>query len=120
MSTCRTFTGLALAAALVCGASTGAPLITTPAQADGFSRSVEVVNGSGATLTHLYATGSARNGWGHNKLGRTVLRPGQSARINFDDGNGTCAYEVRVEFAGGAGAQTYRIDVCSVTSYTFF
>jgi hypothetical protein len=118
MSITAILTRTAFAAALTILAASSMTL--SSAQADGFSRYMDIVNRSGNTLTRLYASNASGGGWGQNRLGGRAVQAGQSVRVNFDDGSGQCNFNIRVEFANGTSTENYQVDVCSLGSYNFF
>ena len=67
---------------------------------DGNDRRVLIINATGVTMTHFYASNSGRNDWEEDILGEDVLRSGGSVRINIDDGTGACLYDFKAEFTG--------------------
>jgi hypothetical protein len=66
---------------------------------DGKDRWVNINNVSGfQTIVSLYAVPShlsVATVSGSDLLGNVTIRPGQSYRMNFDDGRGTCFFDVR-------------------------
>ncbi len=83
-----------------------------PVFADGFNRIVEIKNNASSPIVGIYA-GS------HNYMGANLLMSGQSVQVNFDDGSGNCIYSIRAEFNNGS-SKNYRVDVCTLSRYTFF
>jgi len=105
------------AAALIAAATIAA---TGDAFADRYNRHVEVVNHSGVTMTRLFVSNSSADYWGADHLGSYVLEPGQSVVMNFDDGSGHCSFDFRGEFTNGASAENYKVDVCTISTFTFY
>ena len=79
---------------------------------DGEDRRVRIINATGVTMTHFYASNSGRNDW-------DVLPSGASVRINIDDGSGACIYDFKARFADGDELIRYRINVCEITEYRY-
>ena len=57
---------------------------------DGEDRRVLIINATGVTMTHFYASNSGRNDWEEDSLGEDVRPSGASVRINIDDGSVAC------------------------------
>ena len=86
---------------------------------DGQDRRVRIINATGVTMTHFYASNSGENDWQEDILGQDVLASGQSVRINIDDGSGACVYDFKARFADGDELERYRINVCQITEYRY-
>jgi hypothetical protein len=81
--------------------------------------SVLVVNNTNHTLTNLYASSIHDSNYHGDWLGRYVLHPGESITINFDDGDGSCLFDVRGEFNDNTYVQQHSVNVCSDYRLTF-
>lgn len=86
---------------------------------DGKDRHVRIINATGVTLTHFYASNSGEADWQEDILGQDVLPSGSSVRINIDDGSGACIYDFKARFADGDELLRYRINVCEITEYRY-
>lgn len=86
---------------------------------DGQDRRVRIINATGVTMTHFYASNSGENDWQEDILGADVLANGASVRINIDDGSGACIYDFRARFADGDVLERYRINVCQISEYRY-
>ena len=86
---------------------------------DGNDRRVRIINVTGVTMTHFYASNSGENDWQEDILGQDVLANGASVRINIDDGSGACIYDFRARFADGDVLERYRINVCQISEYRY-
>ena len=86
-----------------------------PALAQG--RAVTLVNSTTHTMVRFYVS-AGRDAGGTDMLGDRVLKPGQSARITIDNGDGTCNFDLRAEFDNGS-KQSRAVDICSVATYRF-
>jgi hypothetical protein len=86
---------------------------------DGQDRRVRIINATGVTMTHFYASNSGQNDWEEDILGQDVLRSGASVMINIDDGSGACIYDFKARFADGDELERYRINVCQITEYRY-
>ena len=86
---------------------------------DGQDRRVRIINATGVTMTHFYASNSGEADWQEDILGQDVLASGASVRINIDDGTGACLYDFKARFADGDELIRYRINVCQITEYRY-
>lgn len=86
---------------------------------DGEDRRVRIINVTGYTITHFYASNSGRNNWEEDILGRDVLPNGSSVTINVDDGSGACLYDFKARFEDGDELVRYRINVCQISEYRY-
>ncbi len=86
---------------------------------DGQDRRVRIINATGVTMTHFYASNSGEADWQEDILGQDVLAAGASVRINIDDGTGACLYDFKARFADGDELIRYRINVCQITEYRY-
>ena len=86
---------------------------------DGQDRRVRIINVTGVTMTHFYASNSGRNDWEEDILGEDVLQPGQSVTVNIDDGSGYCLYDFKAVFDDGDSLVRQRVDVCKISSYRY-
>ena len=86
---------------------------------DGQDRRVRIINATGVTMTHFYASNSGQDDWEEDILGQDVLRSGASVMINIDDGSGACIYDFKARFADGDELERYRINVCQITEYRY-
>lgn len=95
--------------------SVAAATIAGPALAQG--RALTLVNSTANTMVRFYAS-AGRDSGGSDMLGDRILKPGQSARITIDNGDGSCKFDLRAEFDNGS-KQTRQVDICSLTTYRF-
>ena len=86
---------------------------------DGKDRRVTIINVTGVTMTHFYASNSGRSDWEEDILGQDVLPAGSRVRINIDDGSGACIFDFKARFADGDEVIKYRINVCEITEYRY-
>jgi hypothetical protein len=81
------------------------------------NRQLTLVNATAHTMVRFYAaTGVAGE---DDILGDRILKPGQSVRIDIDDGSGACVYNFRAEFDDGSKLDRPRIDACEIATYRF-
>lgn len=86
---------------------------------DGQDRRVRIINATGYTITHFYASNSGQSDWQEDILGADVLANGASVMINIDDGSGACLYDFRARFSDGDTLERYRINVCEISEYRY-
>jgi hypothetical protein len=84
-------------------------------------RRVVIVNNSAYTIEYMYATNKGDSSFGDfDILGSDVLPPGYNITVNFDDGSGYCVFDIRVVLEGGATDDAYGINVCEISTYTYY
>ncbi|HWQ86361.1 hypothetical protein [Brevundimonas sp.] len=83
------------------------------------SRPVRIVNATGQTITHFYASTPGFNAWEEDLLGEDVIPNGASMRINVDNGSGRCRYDFRARLANGAELDRRGVEVCRIAEYRF-
>ena len=115
-----------LSVALLAGAGSTAAGTTKPAAVaavvqsrDGYDRHVVIKNRTGWTMLRFYASDSRKDDWEEDILGREVLADGRNLRVNIDDGSGACIYDFKAQFTNGEELTRFRINVCSVSEYTY-
>ncbi|MDP3800600.1 hypothetical protein [Brevundimonas sp.] len=87
--------------------------------ADCPSRPVLIVNATGQTITHFYASTPGFNVWEEDLLGDRVIPNGASARIDVNNGSGRCRYDFRARLADGTELDRWGVDVCRIAEYRF-
>lgn len=71
--------------------------------------SMRFANNSSTTVLNLYYNPSSVSGWGPDRLGQNVLRPGQNTSVRLaNPGN----YDFRVVWDNGRAAEVRRVNVC--------
>lgn len=90
-----------------------------PAIAQSNDPSFNLVNRSGRLIYEAYVSPSSDNRWGADRLGRNVLRDGQSFAIRLPQGE--CVYDIRVvyERAGGPAEERRNLNTCNLTEVVF-
>ncbi len=78
-----------------------------------------IINETNHTIVRFYASNVERGNWEEDILGRQVLKPGQSVRINVDDGSGHCKFDFRADFEDGDKLVRSGINVCEISSYRY-
>lgn len=99
--------------------ATGAMALSTATVARAEDRHVTIINETNNTMVRFYASNSGRTSWEEDILGDRVLKPGQSVRINIDDGSGACMYDFRADFDDGDKLTRNGINVCKISSYRY-
>lgn len=92
-------------------------LLTMPVEA--VDRRVRIHNETGLTMVKFYSTNSGATKWGSDVLGNSVLEPGGSIRLNFDNNEGYCNFDFRAVFEDGTDAQRGGINVCEIADYYY-
>jgi len=111
---------IGVGAGAVSAAAPAAPAAVVAVQSrDGYDRHVTIKNRTGWTMLRFYASDSRKDDWEEDILGREVLEDGRNVRINIDDGSGACIYDFKAEFTNGQELTRFRINVCSVSEYTY-
>lgn len=105
-------TVLSSALALICTAA-----MTLPAAA--LDRQVRIVNETNYTIMQFYGSNKGTDSWEEDILGNDVLRPGQSVRIDFDDGTGYCKFDFKAVFDDGDVLVSNDINICKIGTYTY-
>lgn len=96
----------------------------TPAAAqrdrDGQQRWIEVVNRSNTTIREFYMTDVDTNGWGDDRLGQSVVEPGQTMRVlpnARQRARAYCMYDIRVVFANERTAERRQVNLCTASQF---
>jgi len=97
----------------------GTMLLALPTAAQAADHRVTIVNETNNTMVRFYASNSGRSSWEEDILGNRTLKPGQSVRINIDDGSGACIYDFRADFDDGDKLTRNRINVCEISTYRY-
>jgi hypothetical protein len=92
--------------------------LLAPESASAQDRRVRIINASNVVLNNFYASNTQRKNWEEDILGNSVLRPGQSAMININDGSGACMFDFRAVMADGRKVESYGMNVCQISSWT--
>ena len=97
--------------------ATAAAFAVAPASAA--NRKMDIVNKSGKTITHFYASNSGTSSWEEDILGKDTLDDGEEVEINFSDGTGACKFDFKAVFDDGSSRVREGIDVCAASTYTY-
>jgi hypothetical protein len=88
------------------------------ASADSYNRRIVLVNHTSDVITNFYASNVGTIDWQEDLLGNSILLPGESVRINIDDGSGYCRFDFMTVTEGGEVAIRPGVNVCELASYT--
>lgn len=77
-----------------------------------------LVNRSSRVITEVYVSSSEDRAWGPDRLGRDVLRAGQSMIVTLPR-DGTCVFDIRVVYNDGSATERRRINTCNITELIF-
>ena len=89
------------------------------AAASAADRNVDIVNQTGRTMVHFYASNSGTDSWEEDILGHDKLANGDTQPVNIDDGTGACRFDFKAVFADGSSSVRRSVDVCKVSSFTY-
>ncbi|MDO6588698.1 MULTISPECIES: hypothetical protein [Rhodobacterales] len=110
------FKSLALAATVALGAS---GCVETSTASSGMNRNVLIVNNTGGTIWRFYGSRTSTNSWEEDILGSSILASGSSVNIDFNDGTGSCMFDLKAEFRDGSSVVRNNVNVCQVSTVTF-
>lgn len=82
-------------------------------------RHVRIVNDTSYTMMRFYASRSSTSDWEEDILGDSTLGPGESMRVNVDDGTGACNFDFKAVFRDGSSTVREGINVCKIGTYTY-
>lgn len=88
------------------------------ANADAYDRRIVLVNQTSEVITGFYASNVGTNNWQEDILGRSTVAPGQSVRIDLNDGTGYCRFDFRTVTETGEVLIRRGVNVCEVSRYT--
>lgn len=105
-------TALALSACVDTSSATNVTAVSA-------NRNVIITNATGRTIWRFYGSRVTTSSWEEDILGSTVLPNGDSVNINFDDGTGSCMFDMKAEFRDGSSKILNNVNVCTTTRVTF-
>jgi hypothetical protein len=97
---------LVLAASALAAAGASA---TTASAAD---RRMTIINETNHTLVRLLASNTGDSRYHGDWLGRSMIYPGQSYTIDFNDGTGACMFDFAAQFSDRQVLQDRYVNVC--------
>ena len=108
---------LRLKALFLSASMAAAVLVAGPALAA--KKNITIVNKTSTVLVAFYASNVGTSSWEEDILGQDILKPGESVRINMDDGSGYCRFDIKAEFDDGTESIEENLNVCETSSFTF-
>jgi len=108
----KTWVSAVMAGSILCAleASTGSPTWA-------LDRCIELTNTTRMAIIEFYAAPVRTQRWGQDLLGDAILPPASSALVAFDDGAGSCRFDIRVVFDDGSISVRRDVNVCIVERY---
>lgn len=81
-----------------------------------------IENKSKSTVESFFASPVGTAEWEEDLLGSTVLEPGQSKVISFDDDRGVCKYDLLFAFSADSDLEDVKDtkNLCSLDHYTVY
>ena len=76
--------------------------------------SFRVVNNTPNVVNELFASPANTRGWGHDRLGTEVIRPGASHIVRLP-ADGNCVQDIRIVYQGGNAEERRNINTCNLT-----
>ncbi len=107
----RHLLGLFIVAILLGPAS---PPLPVEAQ-DGFNRRVLVINSTGTHILALFASRVTTAHWEEDILGQDVLPAGTAVRVDFNDGSGSCLFDIKAKLFNGDTRVRTGVNVCAIS-----
>lgn len=105
---------------LFCSVLITAALLATgsalAASNDGRGRRVWVHNETDTIVAQFFASTTNQESWEEDILGSDVLLPGESVRINLDDGSGLCRFDLMAVFITDYTHIKHSVNVCAVSN----
>lgn len=83
------------------------------------NRKVDIINKTGKTLTHFYASTPKEESWEEDILGSDTVDHGEEFEANIDDGTGACIFDFKGVFSDGKELVKRRVNVCQISKFTF-
>lgn len=87
------------------------------ASAPAEDRRIKIINETSFTIVRFYGSNEGAETWQEDVLGKSVIKPGGSVTVNFDDGSGYCKFDFKVVFSDGDSVIRKGIDVCTTSVY---
>jgi hypothetical protein len=82
-------------------------------------RNVDIVNQTGHTMIHFYASNTGTDSWEEDILGHDKLASGDTQPVDIDDGTGACKFDFKAVFSDGSSSVKRSINVCKVSTFTY-
>lgn len=95
-----------------------AVLLGWPAMAQAPNPSFTLANRGALSINEVYATPAGVDRWGRDRLGQSLVAPGQNFPVRLlADGN--CLYDIRVVYADGKPEERRRVNTCQIETLVF-
>jgi hypothetical protein len=85
---------------------------------DGQQRWIDVVNRTNVTIREFYMTDVDTNGWGDDRLGQSVVAPGQQMRVMptaRQRARAYCMYDMRIVFENNRSVERRQVNLCTAS-----
>ena len=87
--------------------------------AEAANRKVDIVNKTGQTLTHFYASTTNADSWEEDILGKDTLEDGDSQDIGFHRADKSCKWDLKVVYSDDDSSAVWSdVDLCSISKIT--
>ncbi len=82
-------------------------------------RLLRVNNLADATIIRLYVSPSGAEDWGADVLASGMLEPGESMLLDYDDGSGTCVFDVKAVYTTDEESILSEVNFCEIDDLNF-
>ena len=82
-------------------------------------RLLRVNNLADATIIRLYVSPSGAEDWGADVLASGMLEPGESMLLDYDDGSGTCVFDVKALYTTDEVSTLFGVNFCEIDDLNF-
>ena len=79
----------------------------------------QIINKTGQSLTHFYASTTNADSWEEDILGKDTLDDGETFEADIDDGSGKCVFDFKAVFESGQFLVKKGINVCQISTFTY-
>jgi hypothetical protein len=93
------------------------PKIEKQQRKDGHDRRVSIINRGDIPVEMVYASGCRERNWTRDWLGQDIIEQRETYTFDFDDGSGTCCFDLRVVFRDGTQRTNMGVDVCKMANW---
>lgn len=104
---------------LLTGLAAASLLAALAGPATAQDKRVRIENKTGYVMVQFYGSNAGSDSWEEDILGSSVLRSGQSMRVNFEDGSGYCMFDFKAVFDDGDVLVREDVDVCRTGTFTY-
>jgi hypothetical protein len=82
-------------------------------------RVLRVNNLADTTIIRLYVSPSGAEDWGADVLASGMLEPGESMLLDYDDGSGTCVFDVKALYTTDEKSILWGVNFCEIDDLNF-